>query len=384
MLKTRNMNVSIDIRSAIEASPSGVGMFSSNLISQLIKNNQFNYSLFATGYKIKLQSRFLSSSPAGGDPQSINHNFINYPNKLINILLKTKLLNLDRLFPTTDLYYLPNPNFINTKKSIITTFHDLSFHHFPEFFSLKQQLWHKAVNPQGLANKSAHLIAVSNYTKTDLMKTWRIREEKITVINPIIAADFKPQSEEIKKQIRQKYNLKNPYILFLGSLEPRKNIPSLVEAFELITDDVDLVLAGGFGHQQKELTHQINCSPKKDRIKIIGYVPGVDKPALYSAAELFVYPSFFEGFGMPSLEAAACGTAVITSNNSALRETAIDFAYMIDPYNVRDLADAIHTILNSNKIKQSLISAGTKSAQHFQAQNQAGILENVFRFLIGS
>ena len=371
------MTISVDLRAALDSNPSGVGTFSKNIISTLIGRRNFDYRFFASGSNIKL--------PIELSTLNIPRDFIHWPNKLVNAGLKFNCLNLDKYSPKTDLWFLPNLNFVSTSKPIVSTYHDLSFVHCPEFFSPKQRLWHDLVNPQNLAQKSAALIAVSDCTKTDLINTWNIPAKRIFVINPIISDVYQPQTTETLARIKNKYHLNKNFILYLGNLEPRKNILGLIAAFDLLPhDDLDLVLAGTLGYQSQKILAAIKSSPKSNQIKLLGYIDTNDKPSLYAAADIFVYPSFFEGFGLPPLEAVACGTPVIASTTSALLETSGGFAYGIDPYEITNIKTAIENVLSSEKLRQQIISDGQKIVARYRTHNSATQLENVFNFAIGS
>ena len=158
---------------------------------------------------------------------------------------------------------------------------------------------------------------------------------------------------EEKYKIKKKYNLPDNFILFLGTIEPRKNIIGLIEAFEIFNiqypiSNTSLVIAGAPGWSNKKVYERAASSPLRDKIKFLGFIKPEEKPALYAAASLFVYPSFYEGFGFPVLEALASGTPVITSNRSSLPEISQSAAYLVNPNKPHEIAEGIRYLLNHN------------------------------------
>ncbi|MCK4525681.1 MAG: glycosyltransferase family 4 protein, partial [Candidatus Andersenbacteria bacterium] len=166
-------------------------------------------------------------------------------------------------------------------------------------------------------------------------------------------------------EIRKKYNLPKKYILYLGTLEPRKNIIGLIKAFEILNTKYKLVIAGSKGWLYEDIFKIVKNSPAKDNIIFTGFIDDKDKAALYGLADLFVYPSFYEGFGFPPLEAMAAGTPVITSNFSSLPEAVGDAAITVNPYNIDELTKAIEMVLFDEKLRDILIERGYKKVKNF-------------------
>ncbi len=274
-----------------------------------------------------------------------------------------------------DVFFSPNLNFIsvglNTK--FVLTIHDLSFEFFPEFYSLKQRLWHKAVNPRKQCRRADLILTPSENTKRDIVDYYGINPDKIRVIYPGLSPVFQ---EKILNIVRKKYALPENYILFLGTAENRKNIIGLIKAFEMFNIqysifNISLVIAGPQGCGYEEILQYAQKSPCKDKIKFIGYIDAADKPALYAGATLFVYPSFYEGFGFPVLEAMAAGAPVITSNRSSLPEITGPAAYLIDPNNPNQIARAMAELLTNHNLRNLQIKNGLARAAHFSWQKTA-------------
>jgi len=329
------MNIAIDIRPLLDKRLTGIGEYTYNLLEALLKtDSQNNYFLFYNSYKkrnIKL-------------PKLYGANFclcpFSYPNKIFNLLTVLKIIKPDRLIEKKyntkiDTFFFPNLGFINTDKQCrnIITIHDLSFLIDRSFFSFKRNIWHKIINPKNTILTCDRIISVSENTKQDIITVFKIDEKKITPIYLGINPKYKRISfDNYKlKKIRKKYHLPKNFILYLGTLEPRKNIISLIKAFEKIKSDIFLVIAGSNGWKYKKIYKYYLKSRKKDKIIFTGYVKPHEKIYLYNLARLFIYPSFYEGFGFPPLEAAACGCPVITSLGSSLGEICNDSALIIDP-----------------------------------------------------
>jgi glycosyltransferase involved in cell wall biosynthesis len=296
-----------------------------------------------------------------------------------------KIFSLDKLLGGVDIFLIPNFLFFNLSKNAkrILIVHDLSFEIYPEFFTGKSRLWHYLINPKKICQQADIIIAISENTKEDIINLYDIDPEKIKVIHQGLNEIFLNQiSDEEKKSAIRKYNLPKNYIFYLGNLEPRKNVTSLIAAFEKINDlNLHLVIAGGSAWKYKKIYNLARQSKAKDRIKFLGYIDHKDKPALYSLAKIFVYPSIYEGFGLPPLEAMACGTPVITSHNSSLVEVVGPAGLLIDPNNINDLTQAIQSLLTDPKLLNQLKDRGSNQVKKFNwpkaAQNILNIITNL-------
>jgi glycosyltransferase involved in cell wall biosynthesis len=186
--------------------------------------------------------------------------------------------------------------------------------------------------------------------------------------------EYYPKNTKEISIIKNKYNIKGEYILYTGTLEPRKNIVGILESYSMLLDEFkneySLVLAGGKGWLDDEIENKLN-ELKDLNIVRTGYVEDDDLPALYSGATLFIYPSFYEGFGMPPLEAMACGTPVITSNNSSLPEVVGNAGIMVDAKDTRSLTKNIEKVLKSKKLQSEMSKKGLKQAKNFSWEKSA-------------
>lgn len=256
----------------------------------------------------------------------------------------------------------------------VVTIHDLTFMLYPETFPSLQRRYLEFCTRRAVEKADA-VIAVSECTRQDIIRLLDGEPER--VFTTVEAADdsFVPASSEKIEEIRHRYAMGDLSVLYVGTLEPRKNIPTLLSAFDrvrkAIGSDCGLVLAGGKGWLYDEVFRRIEALGLEDSVRLIGYVPKEDLPALYSGATAFVYPSLYEGFGLPPLEAMACGTPVITSNASSLPEVVGDAGIMVDPHSVEELADAILKVLCDADIRQQMISRGLERAKGFSWQETA-------------
>lgn len=224
----------------------------------------------------------------------------------------------------------------------VVTVHDLGFRYEPNTHPW-QQRWYLELGTRWSAWKARHIITPSETTKNDLIRFYRLPAERITVIHHGIDTQFFRRTPEECEAVRQRYALRKPFLLHVGTMQPRKNLLALLEAFQLLArqdEELELVLVGKRGWLAKPIEKVLAMSPFRERVRWLGYVADDDLPALYSAADVFVFPSLYEGFGLPVLEALACGTPVVTSNRGALAEIAGP-ALQCDPTDPAAIAQAV-------------------------------------------
>ncbi len=368
------MRIGIDIRPLMSPTRSGVGEYTYELLNAIFAIDKTNqYFLFYNSAKD------VSNNIPKWSQDNIHYEHKNWPNKLFNAC--TKLFNFPKIDKNNlDYFFSTNFNFtaLSKKTKYILTVHDLSFEFFPKFYSFKQRLWHYAINPKKQCEKANIILTPSENTKRDLINIYKIPAEKIKVIYPGTNCHSEQSEESLsveKLQLKQKYNLPTNFILFLGTIEPRKNIIGLIEAFEqsypLLPTPYSLIIAGHKGWNDKKIYQKFQSSPYKDKIKFIGSIDAKDKSVLYSLASLFVYPSFYEGFGFPVVEAMACGVPVITSNRSSLPEVAGQAAYLVNPNRPSELTGAIIEILKNEKLRENFRTLGLEQAKKFSWEQAA-------------
>lgn len=255
----------------------------------------------------------------------------------------------------------------------VAVIHDVAFHLFPEAFTYKDWLLLHTFTAH-VVREADSIIAVSKATAVDVEKYYGRTKEVHVVHHGLDHNTFRVLSEAEKQasweQLKRAYpNLKKPYILYVGQIQPRKNLVRLVEAFEVLKKnqpDLQLIIAGGHGWKQKEILERIKNSPQTSSILLPGGVPDALLPALYNHAVVFTLVSLYEGFGMPILEALACGTPVVTSNVSCMPEVAGNAATLVNPLSVPEIAEGIRSAMQKNNNE-----AGIKHAQQFTWENTA-------------
>ena len=221
------------------------------------------------------------------------------------------------------------------------------------------------------------VIAVSEFTKRDAIRLYGLRDDKITVIYEGVHPRFVLSSPAQVAAIRRTYHLPEHVILYTGTIEPRKNLARLLEAYARLRSqpglpgDLKLVIVGKKGWLYQPFFDRLGQLGLQDEVIFPGFVPGEDLPALYGAANVFAYPSLFEGFGLPVLEAMACGTPVVCSTSSSLPEVAGDAALLVDPADTAGLANALQRVLSDSSLRSSLSARGTMQAARFTWEQAA-------------
>ncbi len=242
----------------------------------------------------------------------------------------------------------------------VVTIHDLAFRKAPHAFSRRERSELDTATRWN-CRAAERIIAVSHQTKADLVEAYGVDTERVTVIHHGVASHFRPTSSDVQRELRERLGLERPFLLTVGTNHPRKNVGAVLAIFESLCQrglDYDLVVAGSSGSAQSDLIDRVAQSPGADRIHLLGYVPAEDLPALYGSAELFMLLSWYEGFGMPVLEAMACSTAVVGSNRGALPEVAGPAALLVSPEEIEQATDSIAELLGSAAQRQRRIDAG--------------------------
>ncbi len=375
------MRIVIDIRPLLELNRSGVANYAVRLLQSLLARPAApdrRYVLFCNAYGRRLPTDIPPRS------RNVEHRFTRFPNRLLNLSFAgVGLPAIDDLCGGADLVYLPNLNFARARAPLAVTVHDLSFERYPDLFSAKQRLWHSLVAPRRLLSRAASVVAVSEHTRDDIIETYGVPAGKITVINPGVGPEFRPVPREEWEPVMSRYGLTPGYFLFLGTLEPRKNIPGVISAFEKLGPRERLVIAGGRGWLYQDIFHQAALSPARARIRFLDYVTESEKPALYSAATALVYPSFYEGFGIPPLEAMACGTPTVVSQATSLGEVVGSAGLLVNPHDIGEIAEAMAALLDDEPLRRTLTARGLERARLFTWDESARRLDGLFARLSG-
>lgn len=362
------MKIAIDISQIVYGT--GVSFYTRNLVKALAKIDKKNdYVLFGSSLRLKnILQEFATQV------NRINKNFsskiITFPPTLIEALgNRFRFLPVEKLIGKFDVFHSSDWTQPLTKAAKVTTIHDFGFMRYPNVSHPKIA----AVMKRRLTlvkNECDLIIAVSEATKKDAVKLLKIPTKKIRVVYEAAFKDFKRASKKEIEQVKKKYKIKGKYFLCVATLEPRKNFKRIIKAFSKFKTDNPgfvLVIVGKFGWGDIKISKPA-ARDSFGNIKFTGYVPSEDLPGLYSGASCLVYPSLYEGFGLPILEAFACGCPVLTSNISSMSEVAGKAAVLVNPLDTDDIARGMKEAIEK---RERLIKAGLNQVKQFSWEKAA-------------
>ncbi|MEO7002001.1 MAG: glycosyltransferase family 1 protein [Ktedonobacterales bacterium] len=265
----------------------------------------------------------------------------------------------------------------------VVTIHDLAFVRYPQYFRPTRRIYQQQFTRRSV-RAATLIVAVSQSTKRDLVEAMQAPAERIRVIYPSIDGDFQPTADPATlAEFRARHDLPDRYLLFLGTLEPRKNLETLVHAYarlrSLLPDAPQLVLAGAKGWFYESLFARVRTTGMERYVTFAGYVSREEQPLWYAAATMFIYPSLYEGFGLPIVEALACGVPTLTSNVSSMPEAAGTVAIQVDPHDADGLAYAMRDALLDATLKARTARDGLAWARQFSAERMAQAYQDVYR-----
>lgn len=347
------------------------------------------YTYFLVKYLLKIDRQneyFLYTTTMGKEAEdySILHN----PNVRLIRTSKSVL----RWWPGAnqiDLYHGTNYKLpIIGRYRRVVTIHDIALDRFPHFSRKFVGQWWSSYRTRRTAQRANRVITVSHHAAREIQGFFGISPEHIAVIYNGVREEFYPDHyPERWKTLQKNYQIRpSGYILYVGGFEPRKNLHTLLRAYSSlpsISDFYQLVVVGEMGKWSKEIYQTIAILNLQGQVILTGYLPVEDLRVLYSMADLFVYPSIYEGFGLPPLEAMACGCPVITSNSSSLPEVVGDAALMVDPFDVEGLAFTIQRVLNDKELRDQLRKKGLDRASLFTWEKTARETLTVYRKACG-
>lgn len=366
------MRIAIDGRCLLGGPRTGVGLYAIGLLDALFaQKSEHEYIIFSSGWRPfpeDLQKRWEGKAV-------FVHTRV--PNKLLHACFAFfDVLSIDQMIAKKigkpiDVLFAPNIHLLPVTDHVrlVLTVHDLSFIHLPEVFSWKRRLWHWMIGVKELTMRADVIITPSQYTAWDVSRTLG-KDAKAVV--PVIAAHKPDEGSPVS------YELPENYVLFLGTIEPRKNIDALLEAYVLSglhEKGIDLVIAGGLGWKCRRIKRVIDITPG---VRHVGYVASEEKQALYAGAQLFVYPSRYEGFGLPVLEAMQAGVPVVTARVTALTEVGGDACWYVHPDDVRQLADGMVKMIEDQRLREEYVQRGRARAAQYQWGRSAEQLLHVF------
>ena len=354
------MRIGIDA-TALPPNPVGAG----NYIIQLVRA----LAALETEHQFTIFAQQSGRELIGGLPEHVH--WVVVPNLRPAVRLLWEQVRLPALVKRSAVDLLHSPHY--TRPAIlpcasVVTFHDMTFFLFPELHTRAKQIFF----PFAIRHSARHadaLIAVSENTRRDAMRILGIPANRIFATPLGISEGFHPIEDQVLlEEGRQRYQLPAKFILYVGLIEPRKNIPLLLNAYARLVSQVDLpplVLVGRQGWMYEQVYQLVEQLELNDRVHFKGYIPAQNLPIVYNLAQLFVYPSTYEGFGLPPLEAMACGTPVITTAISAMLDNVGDAGLLIPPQDETALAHAIQTLLIDHSLRDHLSVAGRRRASEF-------------------
>jgi glycosyltransferase involved in cell wall biosynthesis len=360
------------LRIAIDAHSVGTGLggnesYATNLVEALAEIDDVNrYTLYVT--RREAVERFSNRWPNFSVRATLPHTpLIRIPLTLSAELRRNPVDVLHVQFTAPP--FSPCP--------VVVSIHDLSFEHLPKTFKWRSRKQLR-ITVRRSAREAAQVIALSEYARNDIIDTYRVSPEKVSVIPLAAPAHFRPVNDEQELQrVRQTYGIEGDYILSVGAIQPRKNLSRLVAAYSRLRRAnpegklPQLVLVGKCAWLYDETLRTIKELEVSNSVVLTGYVPEADLPALYSGALCFVYPSYFEGFGLPPLEAMKCGAPVIVGNKTSLPEVVGDAGLLVDPFEVDDIAAAIEKVISDSNLRAQLRVKGLERAKLFDWRETA-------------
>lgn len=269
------------------------------------------------------------------------------------------------LVPAHTIPFLP----LSSKIKIVVTVHDVGFKRSPELYK-RIQVWYHDLTMKRIKQRADIIITISEFSKQEIIDLYQVDAKKIKIayLGFDVNNFFIQETNELNLNILNKYKIVKPYLLYVGRLEKKKNIANIITAFASVKElqsDLQLVLAGSSGHQFEEIKKIIENNKLKSEVIITGYIEQKDLPIIYNHAEIFLFPTLYEGFGLPILESMASGVPVITSNFAPHTEVGGDSAYYVDAYSSESLADGIIKILTNTDLRQSLKEKGLARIKKF-------------------
>jgi glycosyltransferase involved in cell wall biosynthesis len=372
------LRIAIDAHS-VGAKLAGNESYATNLIEALAQVDSVNeYTLYVT--TAEARARFSQRWPNFRVQTTFPHTpLIRIPVTLAAELRKRPVDVLHVQFTAPP--FSPCP--------VVVSVHDLSFEHLPQTFNRRSRTQLR-LTVRHSVKRAARILTLSEHTRRDMIETYGTSPERITAI-PLAAPSYfgRVREERELQRVRHIYGIEGDYILCVSSIQPRKNLPRLVRAYESLRNKrgpgklPKLVLVGKCAWLYDETLRSIEEGRMKDSIILTGYVPQSDLPALYSGSICFVYPSYFEGFGLPPLEAMKCGTPVIAGNRTSLPEVVGDAGILVDPFDVNAIAAAIERLVDDPDLRQQLSVKGVARSRLFDWNETARRTLNIYEQVVG-
>jgi glycosyltransferase involved in cell wall biosynthesis len=382
------MRIVIDYTPAVHQR-AGIGRYTRGLVDALTRLDAHTLSDAPRQYTLLVLGRSGAHFIPAALPANFKLRFVPLSDRWATVLWHRLNLPLpvDLVTGRADLFHGPSFTLPPSFTPSLLTVHDLSFLRYPQGAFPPLLAWLEKAVPRSL-RRASHVLADSQSTRSDLIELMSVSPDKITVVGAGVDDCFRPVTNEaILAQVRARYQLPRRFILSVGTLEPRKNLTGLIVAFNQLVAtagqssmaDMHLVIAGGKGWLYDDIFAAAETSPARERVHFTGFVADEDLPALYSLADVFAFPSHYEGFGIPVLEAMACGTPVVCADNSSLPEVAGEASLLIQATDIDGLTSAIRRLLIDSSLRERLIERGFKQAKAFSWESAAQKLLDVYQ-----
>lgn len=379
------MNIAVSTRLLQEGSLEGIGWFSHEVLSRWVKNDKENKFYFLFDRKHSKTFDYAGNVEAVELFPPARHPILWYIFLEISIKRFVAKRDID-LFVSLD-GWMPRDlkNKSGKRVPIINTIHDINFEHFPSFLRYSHRKYCRHFFPI-FAKKADRIITVSNFSKRDIANTYKVDREKIDVIYNAPRDIYKPESEDKKLEIRQKYSQGCKYFIYIGSINKRKNVARAIRAFDVFRrqtkENFKFLICGAQMGENKDVFEAYREIEHKEDVLFMGRMSSQDLSEVLSAATALILPSIFEGFGMPIVEAFAAQVPVICSKLSAMPEIAGDAALYIDPYSVGEIADAFTQIATSDDLAKTLIERSKLRLEEFSWDRSANKLQEIAKNLV--
>ena len=384
------MNIAVDATILGFDNPTGVSVAFAQVLDKLLNDPRDRYTL--NYFSWRSRSPVRAKLELDWKERCVLRRCSWLPYRIYKVLERTIRFPWRWLFGSdaeVSLFFYHNlPTGVAGKKVVVI--HDMVYMACPETMADATRRMHDRALIK-TCDQADMIVTVSQFSKSEIITYLGIDEKKIRIMyNGVDATRFSPSVGKVEiESLRNRLDLLSPYFLYVGTLEPRKNLVRLIAAYQALREtragDVpDLVIAGGVGWCYDEIFAQVQRSGLGDHVRFTGYVDDADLPALMKGCFAFVFPSLYEGFGLPPLEAMACGVPVLTSDTAALPEVVGEDAVLVDPESVESITDGLLRLLTDAELRQSLAERGPARARNFSWQAAADTMRDVFAEVLAS
>jgi glycosyltransferase involved in cell wall biosynthesis len=373
------MSIYVDVSAAVHAK-AGIGRYAGSLARALVAQAPGRFTLFYNRTEGTQPPEGLERVPA----RTIRVGY--KPWRMAVWMGQLARVGFNRLVPDAELFHatehlLPPLRGVPT----VLTVHDMIFKLFPEH-QKPLNYWYLNMTMPLYCRRAGAILTVSKASKHDIVEHYKLAPERVTVIHEAASPELAPVAQAVVEEARRRYGLPESFLLHVGTIEPRKNLTRLIEALQRLREGglrIPLVLASAKGWLYDEFFRRLEELDVRDAVHFTGYVPTGDLPLLYNAATLVITPSVYEGFGLPVLEAMACGTPVVSSNSSSLPEIGGEATVYFDPYDVEAMASVIRDVWTDRELQVALRERGLAQAGRFSWERAARETLAVYERLIG-